>query len=83
MTSRLIGERGGRLVGCGLENTLRSRKGIRRRALTDLCLFVRWTLPPRSREVRILYRIVGLSHPEYIVTERGEVKIQGRATPTR
>jgi hypothetical protein len=66
---------------------MQSREGIRRRALTDLCLFVRLTpsamahLP--SRKIQNLYRIIGLAHPEYIVTERREVKIYRRATPTR
>ena len=63
---------------------LQLRKVIRCRALAGLCLFVRWKpLPPPSREIRILYRIIGLAHPEYIVTESREVQIYRSATPVR
>lgn len=84
MTSRSIGEMGRTTGQMRVENTLQLREGIRRRALTNLCLFVRWTprMPPPSREIRILYRTIGLAHPEYVVTKRREVKIYRRATPT-
>ena len=39
---------------------------------------------PRARQIPILScRIIGLAHPEYVVTESGEVKLYRRAAPTR
>lgn len=83
-TSRLIGKMGkttGRMW-VGEDSTV--EKGIRRRAVANLCLFVRWSDAAwHPQEIWILYTIVGLAHPEYIVTERRKAKIYRGAAPTR
>ena len=60
-------------------------RGLRSRVPICTCLSGRRRLPPPlAGQIPISScRIIGLAHPEYVVTERREVKIYRRATPIR